>query len=308
VEPDLSHSEIIALVGPTGTGKSALALALAERLGAEIVNCDSRQVYRGLDIGSAKPTAAERAAVPHHLYDVAAPDEPFDCARYRELARAAIADIEARGRRVLLVGGTGLYLKVLRFGLFAGPRRDAARRAELAAIETEAPGTLHGRLAELDPDSARRIHPHDRIRLIRAIEVCELSGTPLSIWQRQHGFRTTELPIRVIGLAMERGRLYGRLDARCRAMIEQGLLDEIRSLWSRGYGPDLTPLRSIGYRELGAHLRGECDLETAIADMQRATRRFAKRQLTWFRADPTVEWVDAEKVKVEDISAPPTSN
>lgn len=302
------YDPILALVGPTGTGKTALALPLAERLEAEIVNCDSRQVYRGLDLGSAKPSAAERAAVPHHLYDVVDPDEPFDCARYRQLARRAIADIQGRGRRVMLVGGTGLYLKVLRYGLFAGPRRDAALRAELAALEDAAPGALHARLTAVDPISAARLHRRDRVRLIRALEVDHLTGRPLSDWQQEHGFRQPELPVRVVGLAMDRRRLYGRLDARCRAMIEQGLLDEIRALWAHGYGPDLAPLRSIGYRQLGAHLRGECDLATALADMQRATRRFAKRQLTWFRADPTVEWVDAERVKVEDVAFNPRSN
>ncbi len=296
-----SAHPILALVGPTGTGKTALALALAERLGAEIVNADSRQVYRGLDIGSAKPSAAERAAVPHHLFDVVDPDQPFHCARYRDLARAAIADIEARGRRVLLVGGTGLYIKVLRYGIAAGPPRDAALRERLAAAEDDAPGTLHARLAALDPTAAARLHQNDRSRLIRALEVWELTGRPLSAAQAAHGFNTPEMPMRVIGVTMDRARLYARLDARCRAMLDAGLLDEIRALWARGYGPDLAPLRSIGYRELGAHLRGECDLDTAVTAMQRATRQFAKRQLTWFRADPTVEWHDAESVSAEEI-------
>jgi tRNA dimethylallyltransferase len=296
-----NNESVLALVGPTGSGKTDLGLQLAARLDAEIINCDSRQVYRGLDIGSAKPSAAERAAVPHHLLDVVDPDQSFDCARYRDLARAAVADIRSRGRRVVLVGGTGLYLKVLRYGLLPAPPRDPGLRTRLDALEDAQPGALHARLARRDPAAAARLHPHDRTRLIRALEVCELTGRPLSAWQAEHGFRTAELRMRVVGLAMERGALYARLDARCRRMVEDGLIDEVHALWRRGYGPDLPPLRSIGYREIGAHLRGECDRETAIGLMQRATRRFAKRQLTWFRADPTVEWVAAERATAEEI-------
>jgi tRNA dimethylallyltransferase len=291
-------SDIVAVVGPTGTGKTGLAIELALRLGAEIVNCDSRQVYRGLDIGSAKPDATQRAAVPHHLFDVVDPDQEFDCARYRDLARAATAAIRARGRRVVLVGGTGLYLKVLRYGLFPGPPRDARLRARLEAIEAATPGALHARLAAADPESARRLHPHDRMRLVRALEVCELSGRPLSAWQAEHGFRATEIDCRVVGLALAREELYARIEHRCRRMLEVGLVEEVRDLQRRGYGRELPALQSIGYREIGRHLAGECDLDTAAADMVRATRRFAKRQLTWFRADPTVDWVDAASADV----------
>jgi len=296
---------ILALVGPTGTGKTELSLAVAARLDAEIVNCDSRQVFRHLDIGTAKPSAAERAAAPHHLFDIVDPDQPFDCARYRALARAAIADVQARGKRVVLVGGSGLYLKVLRYGLAPAPPRDAALRVRLEALETAAPGALHARLRASDPAAAGRLHPHDRVRLIRALEVGELTGRPLSAWQAEHAFRAAELPARVIALTMPRAALYARLDARCRAMVERGLVDEVQALWRLGYGPDLAPLQSIGYREIGAYLHGRCDLATAIADMQRATRQFAKRQMTWFRADATVEWVDAESASVEEIVAAP---
>jgi tRNA dimethylallyltransferase len=271
----MSLPDSIALVGPTGAGKTELSLQLAQRLNGEIVNCDSRQVFRFLDIGTAKPTAAERAAVRHHVFDVVDPDAPFDCARYRDLARAAIADIRARGKRVVLVGGSGLYLKALRYGLAPAPPRDAALRQRLEAVEDGAPGALHARLTSVDPIAAARLHPRDRVRLIRALEVRELTGRPLSAWQAEHGFRSAELDCRVIGLDLPRGALYARLDARCRAMLDQGLIDEVRSLWARGFGPQLTPLQSIGYREVGAHLRGECDLATALAAMQRATRQFA---------------------------------
>lgn len=283
---------IFAIVGPTGVGKTDLALRLARRLAAEIVNADSRQVYRGLDIGSAKPTEGERASLPHHLYDIVDPDEPFDCARYRDLAGAAIEEIRGRGRAVVLVGGTGLYVKVLRHGLCSGPPRDFSIRTRLQAVESARPGALHELLQAADPAAAERLHPHDSTRLIRALEVHELTGKPLSAWQAEHGFRATELALRVIGLNMDRSMLYDRINRRCEAMIESGLVEEVRALWERGFGPDLSPLRSIGYREIGDYLRGRCDLGEALAGMARASRRLAKRQLTWFRADPTVRWYD----------------
>jgi tRNA dimethylallyltransferase len=291
-----ADSAVVALVGPTGSGKTALALALAARLDAEIVNCDSRQVYRHLDIGTAKPSAAERQALPHHLFDIVDPDEAFDCARYRRAARAVIGDVRSRGKRVLLVGGTGLYLKALRYGLAPAPPRDPALRARLAALEDAAPGALHARLARLDRHAAQRLNPRDRVRLIRALEVCELTGQPFSAVQAAHGFRTVELACRVIGVAVPREELGARLDARCRQMLDQGLVDEVRALRTRGYGADLAPLQSIGYREIGAYVDGRCDLPTALAAMQRTTRRFAKRQRTWFRADPTVEWMAPEAI------------
>lgn len=284
---------IFAVVGPTGVGKTDLALRLAQRLGAEIVNADSRQVYRGLDIGSAKPTLEERALVPHHLYDVVDPDEPFDCARYRELATPVIKEIQGRGRTVVLVGGTGLYVRVLRHGLCSGPPRDPAIRARLSAMEAARPGALHELLQASDPTAADRLHPHDSMRLIRALEVRELTGKPLSAWQAEHGFRATELDLRVVGLNMERPSLYERINRRCEAMVDRGLVEEVRALWERGFGPELGPLRSIGYREIGAHLQGCCDLAQAIAQMAQASRRLAKRQLTWFRSDPTIRWYDA---------------
>lgn len=294
---------IHALVGPTGAGKTALALELAQALAAEIVNLDSRQLYRGLDIGSAKPTRAERARVPHHLFDVVPPDAVFDCAQYRALALAAIADIQGRGRGVLLVGGTGLYLKVLRYGLFAGPPRDADVRAALAAAETATPGALHAELQRVDPESARRLHPHDRSRLVRALEVWRLTHRRMSDWQHEHGFAGPCLDVVPIGLTLERGALYARINARCQAMVDAGLADEVRALWASGYAPDLPALSSIGYRQIGAYLRGECALPAALAEMAQQTRHLAKRQLTWFRADPTIRWFDAATATAGQVVA-----
>ncbi len=287
-------SECIAVVGPTGSGKTQVALALAARWGAEIINCDSRQVYRGLDIGSAKPTAAERAAAPHHLFDLVDPDQRFDAARYVAAARETLAAIAARGRRALVVGGTGLYLRALRGGLFAGPSGDAALRARLTALEAATPGALHARLSAVDPASAARLHARDHLRLVRALEVYELTGRPLSVWHAEHRAAGASLPMRVVGLHVPRAALHARLDARCQAMLDAGLLDEIRALQARGYGPHLPAMRSIGYRELGAYLRGEHDLPAALEAMRRATRQLAKRQMTWFRAEPDIEWMAAE--------------
>jgi tRNA dimethylallyltransferase len=294
-------ARVIAIVGPTGSGKSELAVAVAERLGGEIVNCDSRQVYRGLDIGSAKPAAAIRARAPHHLFDVAEPAETFDCARYASLARAAIAAIGERGGTALLVGGTGLYLKAVRYGLFPGPPRDDELRAELAAREDARAGSLYDELVAIDPRAAARLHINDRMRIVRALEVYRLTGVPISRWQAEHAFRGDELAMDVVGLAVPRPRLFERLDARCRAMVEQGLVDEVRGLLAAGCPPAAPALQSIGYREIGDYLRGRGGLDEAVARMAGATRRFAKRQLTWFRADPTVRWIDAETATVEEV-------
>ncbi len=294
-------ASIFAIVGPTGTGKTGLSLALAQRLGAEIVNCDSRQIYRGLDIGSAKPPLEVRRHVPHHLFDVADPNEVFDCARYTEMARAAIKEIQGRGRSAILVGGTGLYLKALRYGLFPGPPRDDALRSELVAREEDSPGTLHHELCEVDPPSAARLHPNDRVRIVRALEVHRLTGKQLSSWQDEHRFTGDEVPMKVFGLGRPREELYQRLDERCRAMIDHGLIEEVRELLDAGYAPELPALRSIGYREVTDYLRRVTDLEEAIQRMTRATRRFAKRQLTWFHADPTLQWLDAETATPESI-------
>jgi tRNA dimethylallyltransferase len=285
---------VVALVGPTGSGKTELSIDLATRWNAEIVNADSRQIYRRLDIGSAKPTAAQRARVPHHLLDVVEPDAPFDCARYRQLARDAIADITRRGRRVLIVGGTGLYMKVLLRGVFAGPSRDPALRARLENQEAAEPGSLHRQLSAVDPTSAARLHPHDHVRLIRALEVWELTGTPISAWQAAHAFAEAPFETLLLGLSLPRAELHARINARCAAMVRDGLIEEVQALYASGLDPDLPALRSLGYREIGEYVRGRCDLPTALARMAQTTRRFAKRQLTWFRGDPQVRWYPPE--------------
>lgn len=282
---------LIAIVGPTASGKSALGMRLARETGGEIVSCDSQQVYRGLDIGTAKATAKERADVSHHLIDVVAPDEPFSAAEYARLARAALEDITARMRLPVVAGGTGLYLRALLEGLFDGPGRSEETRRRLEALgERFGDARLHRLLRHLDPRAAERTPPRDRVRVVRALEVYRATGRPLSEHHREQaaplrGYRTL-----VVGLAPDRGPLRVVVERRTRAMLEGGLLDEVRGLLARGYGPDLRPLQAIGYREAVAVIQGRLTREEAETAIVTATMRLAKRQMTWFRHQADVTW------------------
>jgi tRNA dimethylallyltransferase len=287
----MNQPQLIIITGPTATGKTALAIELATRYDAEIISADSRQVYRYLDIGTAKPTPAQRAVVAHHLIDVANPDERFDGARFRALAVAAIEDILRRGKRVFVVGGTGLYLRALTRGLFAGPAADMALRARLQEQEVrEGKGFLHRWLQGVDPDAAHRLHPNDTVRLVRALEVFFLTGKPMSHWQREHGFRECPFTTLTIGLVCERETLHRRIAERCQQMLEDGLVDEVRRVWELGYGAELPVMQTIGYAQAKAILQGHCRDEEALAQMIIETKHLAKRQLTWFRAEPEVQW------------------
>jgi tRNA dimethylallyltransferase len=282
---------ILCLVGPTASGKTALALDVAERLDAEIVSADSRQVYRGMDVGTAKPTPAERARVRHHALDLVEPDEPFDAGRYRAAAFAAIADVTARGRHVLVVGGTGLYLRALRFGLCPAPPRIPRLRAVLKAwAAREGAPALHRRLALVDPIAAGRIHANDTVRIVRALEVALATGRRLSDWQRTHGFAEPSVDALVLGLAVDTPALDARIAARVDTMLAVGWLDEVRALVARGYPDDAPVWRTLGYGEMRAVVEGRTDLAAARAACVLATRRYAKRQRTWFRHEPEVQW------------------
>jgi tRNA dimethylallyltransferase len=277
----------LVLSGPTGSGKSRLGVELAERLGAEIVSMDSMALYRGMDIGTAKPSAAEQARVRHHLIDVLEPWESASVAWWLEQARQACTDIRQRGRRPLFVGGTPLYLKALLYGLFAGPPADLALRQRLEEEAGRAGGgALHARLAAVDPASAARLHPNDLRRVIRALEVWELTGKPLSAWQTQ--WRTErpgpedEMP-RVVWLDVPRAELYRRIDARVVQMVEAGLVEETRRLVQLGRPLSREARQAVGYREMFAYLEGRVGLEEAIGQIQQRTRQLAKRQLTWLR-------------------------
>ena len=286
---------LVVLAGPTAVGKTALSLDLARRWEAEIVGADSVQVYKGLDIGSAKPTPEERAQVPHHLLDVAEPTERFSAARYAELAQAAVADIHARGRRVLLVGGTGLYIKALLWGLAPAPPVDPALRAELAAQwEQRGPQALHARLAGHDPVAAGRLHPNDRQRVLRALEVCLQTGRPFSEQQRDHGFAQPRYAHLMVGLERPREELNQRIEARARAMWRGGLLAEVEALLAAGAPPDAPGLGSLGYRQAVAALNGSMQPQEALFDMIKATKAYAKRQFTWFRGVEGLHWHHAD--------------
>lgn len=285
---------LIIVCGPTAVGKTGLALALAERYGGEIVSADSRQIYRLMDVGTAKPTPAEQGRVRHHLLDVAWPDEVFNAARFSTLAVAAIEDIRLRGRWPFLVGGTGLYIKALTEGLLAAPGSDAALRHRLhARAGEEGSAALHEELARVDPVTAERLHPNDLVRLVRALEVFELTGRPLSVFHQEHGFNCQPYRTLKLGLNLERSELYRRVDLRAEKMFSGGLLQEARALLEAGYDPQLKVLKTIGYRQAFALLRGELSHDDALEDLKRSTRRYAKQQLTWFRHDPEIIWVDS---------------
>jgi tRNA dimethylallyltransferase len=287
----MSRPRIACLVGPTASGKSALAMEVAERLGAEIVSADSRQLYRGLDIGTAKPTPAERARVPHHCLDLADAGVVFDAAHFRSAASEAIADAVARGRPVLVVGGTGLYVRVLLRGLCAAPpRAPALRAALLQRLAVHGPAAMHRGLATIDAEAARRISPRDGVRLVRALEVALATGTPLSAWQARHAFGESPYDALIVGLSRPTPELDRRIAARAEAMLAAGFLDEVRALRARGLSPDLPALRAVGYREMLACLEGRMEEAAALAATVRATRQFAKRQRTWFRREAGIRW------------------
>jgi tRNA dimethylallyltransferase len=284
---------VVVILGPTASGKTDAAIRLAERFDGEIVSADSMQVYRGMDIGTAKPTAAQRSRVPHHLIDIVQPDVNFSASDFRREAAAAIADIHGRGKRVFIAGGTGLYLRALLEGLVDAPAADAQLRRELEEQAVRIGGEeMLALLAEVDPDTAAGLHPNDLVRIVRSLEVYRQTGRPVSAYRDEHGFGGRHYEPLKLGLTAERQELYRRAEARVDRMLAMGLIDEVRSLLDAGYGPGLKSMRSIGYKEIAAYLRGDCSLDEAVRLMKRDTRRYAKRQLTWFRADHEIIWLE----------------
>lgn len=290
---DTSLYPAVGIVGPTASGKSALAGLLVGRFGAEIVSCDALQVYRGMDIGTAKPAPHERGAIPHHMIDICDPDEDFTAGDYQRRARRILYDIRQRGRLPLVVGGTGFYFRALIEGLFDGPGRSEEIRRRLRRIAgRKGAAWLHRRLARIDPEAAARIAPADTARTVRAYEIYLVSGRPMSWWQNQardalQGFRWLKL-----GISWPRPQLYERIDARVEEMFAHGLVAEVHRLLGR-YPKDCHAFTAIGYRQVILHLEGRLTLEQAVRETQQASRRYAKRQLTWFRADGEIVWLDA---------------
>lgn len=293
---DHNKPRIVVIAGPTGIGKTGLSLALARTFRGAVVGADSMQIYRHMDIGTAKPNEKERREAEHYMIDVAAPDEPFDAARYARMARDCIDRIQRGGKLPLVVGGTGFYIKALLYGLFASAPADPGVRKQLMELlEKEGAGRLHERLCNIDPEAGRRIHPNDRYRMVRALEVYEVTGALMSARQGAHRFCDNPFHALKIGLYMERERLYTRIDKRVAAMVEEGLLEEVKRLLASGYTPDLRPMQSLGYRHMCAYISGGLSWDEALLQMRRDTRRYAKRQLTWFRKDPEIIWKRPEE-------------
>jgi tRNA dimethylallyltransferase len=295
----MQRRPILAIVGPTAVGKTEVAVRVAERIGGEIVCADSRTVYRGMDIGTAKPTWEMRSRVPHHLLDVADPHQVFTVRLFQQLAREAIAQIRGRGRVPLLVGGTGLYIRAVLDGLRIPPvPPDWELRRQLEEEERRHPGVLHERLKEVDPERAARIHPTNLRRIIRALEIWHHLGVPPSRVEA----RGPEEPSLRVGLTMDRRVLHERIDRRIDEQLQAGFVEEVRRLLDRGVPPSAPALQALGYREIAAYLRGELSWTEAIRRWRRNTRRYARRQLIWFRAETRIRWLDVTDLRPEEAA------
>jgi tRNA dimethylallyltransferase len=283
----------VIILGPTGAGKSRLAIELAEEFGGEIINADSMQVYRYMDIGTAKPTREERKRVTHHLIDIVTPDQPFHAGLYRALGRKTIDFLHEHQKPIWVVGGTGLYIKSLTQGLFASPKIDPEIREHLKQeAKVKGADLLYQRLREVDPKTASRLHPHDLVRTIRALEVFDATGIPISFFREQHRFGERPYLTFKMGVETNREELYRRIEERVDRMIEQGFLQEVEGLLEMGYGAELNPMQSLGYKQVVRFIRKEIRWVEAVREMKRDTRHYAKRQWTWFKSDSEVRWRD----------------
>ena len=286
-----ARTKIVIICGPTGVGKTAVAVELAQHFNGQIIGADSMQIYRHMDIGTAKPTAEEQTQVTHHMIDIIAPDESFDAAQYAACARKIISKLEQQHILPFVVGGTGLYIKALLHGLFDQNVSEPQIRAKLKAeARTHGSNYLHLRLSRLDPTTAKRLHPNDTYRILRALEVVEASGKALSELHQKHAFAEQPFAALKIGLNMERELLYERINRRVDAMLVAGFRDEVKELLKRGYATDLKAMTSIGYRHMVDAIQGRLTLEECARTLKRDHRRYAKRQLTWFNADTEIIW------------------
>ena len=303
-ESVLASRPLVVLVGPTAVGKSAIGLQLACALDTEILTADSRQVYRGMDIATDKPTLEQRGTVPHRLIDLISPDESFNAGDYRRLALQDIDRLYGERRLPLIVGGTGLYVRTLIHGLCDAPPADQAYRASLLQ-EAKKRGRqfLHGELKRIDPESAERLHPHDEVKIMRALEVHHLSGRRLSEMQRQHRFSQQPFSLLMIGLIRDRDCLYRTIDDRVDEMFQRGIVEETAGLVAKGYGRELGAMKGLGYRQIAGYLAGEYDQAEARRLLKRDTRHFAKRQLTWFRKEAGLSWLALGEQDSPDLVA-----
>ncbi len=299
----MDKTRLIVITGPTASGKTGLALELAGLFAGEIVSADSMQVFKYMDIGTAKPTKDQRARVAHHLIDVVAPDEDYSAARYSREARAAIKNINSRGKKVFVVGGTGLYLRALTRGIFEGPARVPELREKLLK-EAELKGCawLYERLLKVDPAAASSIHPNNLTRIIRALEVYHVTKRPISDFHKAHAFADEPFSCLKIAVNKPREVIYGDIEGRVERMMEEGLLEETRRLLSMGYHRDLKPMHGLGYKEMTSYISGECTLDDAVASIKTNTKRYAKRQMTWFNGEADIRWFSPDE-KREIISA-----
>jgi tRNA dimethylallyltransferase len=287
---------VLVIQGPTASGKTDLALNLAEAIGGEIVNADSMQVYRGMDIGTAKPSPELQNRTPHHLIDIVSPAHNFSVGDFRREAVQSIAEIHDRGAKPIIVGGTGLYIRALLKGLAEVPQADADYRLELQELLDQGGGELLlSRLMLVDPDTANVLHPNDHLRIVRALEVFRQTGIPISKFRKNHGFMADDYKCLKIGIRVEREELYRRINNRVECMIAEGFVDEVRGLLESGYDRELKAMKSIGYREICSFIEGECSLDEAITLIKRNTRHYGKRQETWLRTDTEISWVEYPK-------------
>ncbi|MBN2528166.1 MAG: tRNA (adenosine(37)-N6)-dimethylallyltransferase MiaA [Deltaproteobacteria bacterium] len=282
---------VLVISGPTASGKTGVAIELAKRYGFELVGADSMQVYRGMDIGTDTPTATQLGGVTHHLINVVNPDEEYDAARFAKDADSVIADIHKRGRRALIVGGTGLYLRVLLNGLQSGPPPNAELREELnQKARHQGWPALHSQLKIMDPEAFERLHPNDGVRIVRALEVYLQTGKPLSEWQKEHGFSQKRYPHLIIGISRPKEELNERINRRVDEMFQMGLIEEVKTLLEKGYDSSLKPMQALGYKPVNEYICGDISLDQAIENTKTTTRRFAKRQRTWFRKEEDIVW------------------
>ncbi|HBO84828.1 MAG: tRNA (adenosine(37)-N6)-dimethylallyltransferase MiaA [Deltaproteobacteria bacterium GWC2_42_11] len=293
----MNRVRVAVIAGPTASGKSKAAIELAKIFNVEIISADSMQVYRFMDIGTAKPSSEERAEIKHHMIDIANPDEDYTAARFKNEASKAIEDVYRRGKNIFVVGGTGLYIRTLIKGLFMGPGKNEKLRQKLKDLsEKQGSNYIYNILKKVDPSSASKIHPNNKVRIIRAIEVYFTTKRTMSSFQTEHGFLEKPYDVLYMGLKKERKELYRDIEARVDRMVDNGLINEVKGLIDMGYSPESKAMQALGYREAAKYLNGKLTFENMAYEIKKNTKRYAKRQITWFNKEPDIRWVDANDI------------